>query len=152
MKLTYQIIIKKFYQLGLILFIIIGLISCAKTEVITDLDFQKNLLAGSGGFNNTFREWKVDSMTDNGVVQNVSLNITVYKFYRDGTLERSDGYRGNWQLPSLKDLTIKMSGITKTIITNKYQIVELNTAQLRLKYDSASKKQDIILKIYTNNK
>ena len=145
MKLRNTLILNTFFYVVFTSFFIFGLISCAKKEVITDLDFQKNLLSGTGGYNNTFHIWKVDSMNNNGVVQNVKSIITTWTFYRNGNFERSDGYKGIWQLPTLKDLSLKFTGITPNVISNKFQIVDLNSAQLHIKYDSASVKQDVYL-------
>ena len=40
---------------------------CKKNEVMTDLDFRKQLLAGSGTFQNVENNWKLDSTYINGV-------------------------------------------------------------------------------------
>ena len=51
-----------------ILVFVLSIVSCAKQEVITDIDFQRSLLAGSGSYQNTKRTWKIDSLSQNGVV------------------------------------------------------------------------------------
>lgn len=124
----------------------ICLISCAKQEIISDLDFQKSLLAGSGSYQNTKRTWKIDSLTQNGVVLILSTAQKRYTrtFNTDGTYSDSDGNIGAWLMPSTKDLTIiSNNGISKIKITNKYEVVDINSAQLHLKYDSASIKQEL---------
>jgi hypothetical protein len=140
-----------FYQslsIKLIAFMImvISLVSCAKQEIISDLDFQKSLLAGSGSYQNTKRTWKIDSLTQNGVVLNLSIAQKRYTktFFTDGTYADSDGNLGAWSMPSTKDLTIiSNNGISKIKYTNKYEVVDINSAQLHLKYDSASIKQEL---------
>lgn len=141
----------KYYNnlfIKLIAFMVIGIciFSCAKQEILSDLDFQKSLLAGSGSYQNTKRTWKIDSLTQNGVVLNLSVAQKRYTktFYTDGTYSDSDGNIGAWSMPSTKDLTIiSNNGISKIKYTNKYQVIDINSAQLHLKYDSASIKQEL---------
>ena len=96
--------------LRLIAFVIIisCIISCAKQEVISDLDFQKSLLAGSGSYQNTKRTWKIDSLSQNGVVLKLTTAQKRYTktFNTDGTYLDSDGITGAWLMPTTKDLTI----------------------------------------------
>lgn len=143
---TYKLYNKLFIKVITLLVIVICIFSCAKQEIITDLDFQKSLLAGSGSFQNTKRTWKIDSLTQNGVVLNLSVAQKRYTktFFTDGTYSDSDGNIGAWLMPSTKDLTIiSNNGISKIKYTNKYQIIDINSAQLHLKYDSASIKQEL---------
>jgi hypothetical protein len=130
----------------ILMVMVICLFSCAKQEILTDLDFQKSLLAGSGSYQNTKRTWKIDSLTQNGVVLILSTAQKRYTrtFNTDGTYSDSDGNIGAWLMPSTKDLTIiSNNGISKIKITNKYEVVDINSAQLHLKYDSASIKQEL---------
>ena len=39
------------------LVVVLCIVSCAKQEVISDIDFQRSLLAGSGSYQNTKRNW-----------------------------------------------------------------------------------------------
>ena len=126
--------------------IIFSIISCAKQEVVSDLDFQKNLLAGSGSYQNTKHTWKIDSLTLNGVVYNLSPVQKKYTktFSRDGTYTDSDGVVGTWEMPTTTELTLTYKlGLTTSPIKNKYQLVDISSIQLHLKYDSANFKQDI---------
>ena len=139
--------------LRLIAFVIIisCIISCAKQEVISDLDFQKSLLAGSGSYQNTKRTWKIDSLSQNGVVLKLTTAQKRYTktFNTDGTYLDSDGITGAWLMPTTKDLTIiSKNGFTNIQLTNKYQIIDINSVQLHLKYDSASIKQDLYFVIF----
>lgn len=120
--------------------------SCVKQEVISDLDFQKNLLAGSGNYQNTKRTWKIDSLTLNGVVYKLSTIQKRYTktFSRDGSYTDSDGVIGTWEMPNLTELTLNYKlGLTTSPIKNKYQIVDISSIQLHLKYDSANFKQEV---------
>jgi len=121
-------------------------VSCAKQEVISDLDFQKNLLAGSGGYQNTKRTWKIDSLTLNGAVYKLSTIQKKYTktFSRDGSYTDSDGVIGTWEMPTITEISLNYKlGLTTQPIKNKYQIVDISSIQLHLKYDSANFKQDI---------
>jgi hypothetical protein len=120
--------------------------SCAKKEIISDLDFQKNLLAGSGSYQNTKRTWKIDSLTLNGVVYKLSTIQKKYKktFSRDGSYTDSDNVVGTWEMPTITELSLNYKlGLTTAPIKNKYQVVDISSFQLHLKYDSANFKQDI---------
>jgi len=135
-----------YFKIIAFMVVIICIFSCAKQEIISDLDFQKSLLAGSGSYQNTKRTWKIDSLSQNGVVLNLSIAQRRYTktFFTDGTYADSDGNLGAWSMPSTKDLTIiSNNGISKIKITNKYEVVDINSAQLHLKYDSASIKQEL---------
>lgn len=141
----------KFFErkiISYILFFIIlcSMISCAKQEVISELDFQKNLLAGSGSYQNTKRTWKIDSLTLNGVVYKLSTIQKRYTktFNRDGSYTDSDGVIGTWEMPTTTELNLTYKlGLTTLPIKNKFQIVDVSSIQLHLKYDSANFKQDI---------
>ena len=135
-----------YFKIIAFMVVIICIFSCAKQEIISDLDFQKSLLAGSGSYQNTKRTWRIDSLSQNGVVLNLSIAQRRYTktFFTDGTYADSDGNLGAWSMPSTKDLTIiSNNGISKIKYTNKYQVIDINSAQLHLKYDSASIKQDL---------
>ena len=128
------------------LVVVLCIVSCAKQEVISDIDFQRSLLAGSGSYQNTKRTWKIDSLTQNGEVLKLTTAQKKYQktFNTDGSYTDSDGNIGTWLMPSIKDLTIiSKGGFSNVQITNKYQIVDINSAQLHLKYDSAGIKQDL---------
>ena len=133
------------------LVVVLCIVSCAKQEVISDIDFQRSLLAGSGSYQNTKRTWKIDSLTQNGVVLKLTTAQKRYQktFNTDGSYTDSDGNLGSWSMPSIKDLTIiSKNGFSNIQITNKYQIVDINSAQLHLKYDSAGIKQDLHFVIF----
>ena len=121
-------------------------VSCAKKEVISELDFQKNLLAGSGNYQNTKRTWKIDSLILNGAVYKLSTIQKRYTrtFSRDGTYTDSDGVIGTWEMPSTTELSlIYKAGLTSLPIKNKYTLVDISSIQLHLKYDSENFKQEV---------
>jgi hypothetical protein len=126
--------------------IIFSFISCAKQEVISELDFQKNLLSGSGTYLNTKRTWKIDSLTLNGVAYKLNTIQKRYTktFSRDGSYTDSDGVIGTWDMPTISELSLNYKvSMTTPAIKNKFQLVDISSIQLHLKYDSANFKQDL---------
>ncbi|MCX6204614.1 MAG: hypothetical protein NTY43_10015 [Bacteroidetes bacterium] len=148
---TFKFYTTRFITLIAMFVIMMSIFSCAKQEVVSDLDFQKNLLAGSGSYQNTKHTWRIDSLTQNGTVLKLNTAQKKYTktFNRDGSYTDSDGVIGTWLMPTIKDLTINSkNGITNISITNKYQLIDINSAQLHLKYDSANVKQDLYFVIF----
>lgn len=148
---TFKFYTSRFITLIAMFVIMMSIFSCAKQEVVSDLDFQKNLLAGSGSYQNTKHTWRIDSLTQNGAVLKLNTAQKKYTktFNRDGSYTDSDGVIGIWLMPTIKDLTINSkNGITNISITNKYQLIDINSAQLHLKYDSANIKQDLYFVIF----
>jgi len=148
---TFKFYTTRFITLIAMFMIMMSIFSCAKQEVVSDLDFQKNLLAGSGSYQNTKHTWRIDSLTQNGTVLKLNTAQKKYTktFNRDGSYTDSDGVIGTWLMPTIKDLTINSkNGITNISITNKYQLIDINSAQLHLKYDSANIKQDLYFVIF----
>jgi hypothetical protein len=129
---------------------LIFIISCAKQEKISEIDFQKNLLAGTGAYQNEKHRWKIDSFLQNGTAVNLSTSAKMYyrTFFRNGTTTDRDGLNGIWEMTTVKDLkmtlyTYDINGKIISTITNKFAIMKLNSAQLQLKYDSANFKQEL---------
>jgi len=134
----------------IILLVLIFVISCAKQEKISEIDFQKNLLAGTGAYQNEKHRWKIDSFLQNGTAVNLSASAKMYyrTFFRNGTTTDRDGLNGIWEMTTVKDLkmtlyTYDINGKIISTITNKFAIMKLNSAQLQLKYDSANFKQEL---------
>lgn len=153
--LYYSRIFKRMTIIVILAIIVFEQFSCAKQEVVSELDFQKNLLAGTGGYQNTKHTWKIDSMTNNGVVLKLTTAQKRYTktFNRDGTYYDSDGNIGNWLMPSITDLSVvSTNGMDSISFKNKasykYKIADLNSARLFIKYDSAGIKQDLHFIIY----
>ena len=110
-------------------------IGCSKTVSKTPLEFQKELLAGSGTYLNTERTWQLDSTKINGVN---SVLTTVQKNYKktftfDGGYSDTDNNTGKWEIATLNKL--KQTFFYQ--LTNKkdstvYDIVSINSAQMSL--------------------
>ena len=120
------------------IFVVIGLTlfaACSKTAITPPLDFQKQLLSGTGSFQNTQHVWQLDSTKINGVdilLTNVQKN---YKktFTYDGGYSDSDNNIGKWEISSLNKLkqTIFYNSTNKQDSTT-YDIVSINAAQMSL--------------------
>ena len=73
---TFKFYTTRFITLIAMFVIMMSIFSCAKQEVVSDLDFQKNLLAGSGSYQNTKHTWRIDSLTQNGTVLKYANHAT----------------------------------------------------------------------------
>ena len=110
-------------------------IGCSKTVPKTPLEFQKELLAGSGTYLNTERTWQLDSTRINGVN---SVLTTVQKNYKktftfDSKYSDTDNNTGKWEISTLNKL--KQTYFYQ--LANKqdstiYDIVSINSAQMSL--------------------
>ena len=72
---------KNFVSFIIFSLIVFSFISCVKTQAVSPLDFQKNLLAGTGAYQNTKHSWKIDSLSVNGTVY--KLNAAQKKIYQN---------------------------------------------------------------------
>lgn len=110
--------------------------SCSKEEVISEIDFQKHLVGGTGSFQNTFKVWKLDSLAIDGKAFPLTTNQKKYtkKFYHSGAYIDSDGFSGTWEIAEINNLSHVTAGTQPTTkLTSKYEILEVNSAQLNLK-------------------
>ena len=111
------------------------IVGCSKTLPKTPLEFQKELLSGSGTYLNTQRTWQLDSTRINGVN---SVLTTVQRNYKktftfDSKYSDTDNNTGKWEISTLNKLkqtyvyqfSTKQDSIT-------YDIVSINSAQLSL--------------------
>lgn len=154
----YHMLIRKIIKHVMYFIVLSFIFSCAKTDLVSELDFQKNLLAGTGAYQNTKKIWKIDSATSNGIIvirNGVSIltptskKIITITFGRDGSYIESDGNSGSWTLPSVKELRVSVvDGLNGNKRAFKYEVVDLNAARLHLKFDSASFKQDLYYNIF----
>ena len=110
-------------------------IGCSKTVPKTPLEFQKELLAGSGTYLNTERTWQLDSTRINGVN---SVLTTVQKNYKktftfDSKYSDTDNNIGKWEISTLNKLKqtyfYQFSNKQDSTI---YDIVSINSAQMSL--------------------
>ncbi len=128
------------------LFLILGfLISCTKEELASDIDFQRHLVGGTGSFQNTFKIWKLDSISVDGKAFVLTTNQKKYtkKFYHSGAYIDSDGFAGTWEIAEINALSHITAGtLPTTKLTSKYEIVEVNSAQLILKLLNTTSKYE----------
>jgi len=119
------------------LFLVTLQVSCSKEVAVSDLDFQRHLVAGTGSFQNTYKIWKLDSISVDGKVLPLTINQKKYtkKFFHSGAYIDSDGFAGTWEITALNALKHITSGTTATSpkLTSTYEIIEVNSAQLSLK-------------------
>ena len=114
---------------------IVFTIGCSKTVSKTQLEFQKELLAGSGTYLNTERTWQLDSTKINGVN---SVLTTVQKNYKktftfDSKYSDTDNNTGKWEIATLNKLKqtyVYQFSSRQDSIT--YDIVSINSAQMSL--------------------
>jgi len=126
----------KVYKLLLTSCITLMLFSCAKEAITTDADFQKNLLSGTGNFQNTEHIWRFDSLIIAGApVKLTAIEKSYTKtFSRLGAYKDSDGYAGTWDMSTANKLNITtINSLTNLKTVNAYDITTLNAAQLQIK-------------------
>lgn len=119
--------------------------ACAKEVPVDDLDFQRHLVGGTGSYDDTKKTWKLDSLAIDGKAFALTTNQKKYTktFNQDGTYTDSDGYSGNWEIPTIDNLTHVTSGSTVgTKITTKFEVVEVNAAQFNLKLLNTTSKYE----------
>ncbi len=114
---------------------IIIIIGCSKTVPKTPLEFQKELLAGTGAYLNTQRTWEIDSFFVEGKNSPLTALQIGYKktFTYDGVYSDTELNTGKWEIATLGKL--KQTIIYKT--TNKqdssvYDITSINAARMNL--------------------
>ena len=114
---------------------IVMTIACSKTVTKTPLEFQKELLAGTGAYLNTQRTWQLDSFYVDGTNSPLTTLQIGYKktFSYDGLYSDSEKNTGIWEIQTLGKL--KQTIIYTT--TNKqdssmFDIVSINAARLKL--------------------
>ena len=121
------------------LFIIIIILflneACTKESILSPLKFKKQLLSGTGSYQNTEHVWKLDSTLIDGKFIPLTSRQLNYKktFYYNGAYRDSDSLSGKWEL-------IEISKLKQTIIysttpisdTSIFDIIQLSSAQLTL--------------------
>ena len=70
---------KKLLQHIFYLMIFIFITSCSKLDVINPVDFQKQLISGTGAYLNSKHTWQLDSTSINGVNLTLSSSERNYK-------------------------------------------------------------------------
>lgn len=114
---------------------ICSIMSCTKSATISPLQFQKELLAGTGKFQNTQKIWQLDSTKINGTNFPLTPTQKEYKktFSFDGGYSDTDNNMGKWEINSLNKLKqIIFIQATKKQDSSSYDILSINAAQLNL--------------------
>jgi len=113
---------------------IIIIIGCSKTVPKTPLEFQKELLAGTGAYLNTQRTWEIDSFYVDGKNSPLTaLQIGYYnKFSYDGLYSDSEKNTGIWEISTLGKLKITKIYATIPPDSTVFDIVSINAARLKL--------------------
>ena len=123
---------------------------CTKKVVITDVEFQRQLLSGTGTYQNMERSWRLDSTYINGV----AIPLTAYQrtfvktFMHDGIYKDSELNNGSWEISKLNTLRQKITySTTSKIDSCSFEILLINAAQLKLKLNNATAKTEYLFKI-----
>jgi hypothetical protein len=125
----------KIISFPFIMLIVVILASCTKTDVTPPLEFQRQLLAGTGSFLNTQRVWQLDSTRLNGVNSELTPVQKNYKktFTFDGGYSDTDNNTGKWEIATLNKLKQTITyQFTKKQDSTTYDIIAINAAQMSL--------------------
>jgi hypothetical protein len=117
------------------LIILFTTIACSKIEVASPIEFQKQLLSGTGTFQNSKHIWQLDSTHVNGGLVPLTISAKNYKktFNYDGGYSDTDNNNGVWEINSinkLKQTLIFTNSLIQDSLT--YDIVFINSIQLKL--------------------
>jgi hypothetical protein len=126
---------RKIISFPFIVLIVVILTSCTKTDVTPPLEFQRQLLAGTGSFLNTQRVWQLDSTRLNGVNSELTPVQKNYKktFTFDGGYSDTDNNTGKWEIITLNKLKQTITyQFTKKLDSATYDIIAINAAQMSL--------------------
>lgn len=139
-----------FKKHGYLLAILMLFQFCTKKVVITDVEFQRQLLSGTGTYQNMERSWRLDSTYINGV----AIPLTAYQrtfvktFMHDGIYKDSELNNGTWEISKLNTLRQKITySTTSKIDSCSFEILLINAAQLKLKLNNATAKTEYLFKI-----
>lgn len=123
---------------------------CTKKVVLTDVEFQRQLLAGTGTYQNMERSWRLDSTYINGV----AISLTTYQrtfvktFMHDGIYKDSELNSGTWEISKFNTLRQKITySTTSKIDSCSFEILLINAAQLKLKLNNTTAKTEYLFKI-----
>lgn len=131
--------------IGSIVCVVVFLTACKKNEVVTELQFQKNLLAGTGSYQNTQHIWKLDSILvdDKPIILTDVQKLYKKTFVYDGVYLDTEKNEGQWDLPELNKLKQKIYyKTTNKIDSTSYEIISINAARLKLRVNGTKSKTD----------
>jgi len=119
-----------------IISILITLIGCNKPNIMSDLEFHKYLLAGSGNYHNTEHTWALDSLVVGGKNFPLSAVQKSYKktFKYDGTYADTDGFIGKWDMSTVNDLQVNILPSTKQV----YKVIDINSIRFSYSITTSS--------------
>jgi len=138
-------IFNKYYTTILFIFTISFILNaCSKEATVSDIDFQRQLVGGTGSFENTKKVWKLDSLAIDGKAFALTTNQKKYTktFSFNGAYTDSDGFSGVWEIAKIDELSHTSVSSTGTKVTSVYEISEVNSAQLRVKLLGTSSKYE----------
>jgi hypothetical protein len=126
---------KSYLSIIFFLIILFTTIACSKIEVASPIEFQKQLLSGTGTFQNSKHIWQLDSTHVNGGLVPLTISAKNYKktFNYDGGYSDTDNNNGVWEINSinkLKQTLIFTNSLIQDSLT--YDIVFINSIQLKL--------------------
>jgi hypothetical protein len=123
---------------------------CTKKVVLTDVEFQRQLIAGTGTYQNMERSWRLDSTYINGA----AISLTTYQrsfvktFMHNGIYKDSELNNGTWELSKLNTLKQKLTySTTSKVDSCSFEILLINAAKLKLKLNNATVKTEYLFKI-----
>ena len=137
--------IKFKYTILFISFVSVLVFSCKKEEVVSELQFQKHLLAGTGSYQNTQHVWKLDSILvdDKPVILTDVQRLYKKTFVYDGVYLDTEKNEGQWDIPELNKLKQKIYyKLTNKIDSTSYEIISINAARLKLRVNGTKSKTD----------
>ena len=124
------------------LFAFFLMLSCAKQIITTPLEFQKQLLSGTGGYQSTDHKWSLDSLSINGKDTALDKLKKLYfeKYESNTKYSDYDLKSGTWDISSID----KLKKIFKTYSINKpdsvlkvdtvfFDILSINSSKLKLR-------------------
>jgi hypothetical protein len=127
--------IKSIPTLFIIIYILFLNEACTKESIVSPLNFKKQLLSGTGSYQNTEHVWKLDSTLIDGKFIPLTIRQLNYKktFYYNGDYRDSDSLSGKWELIEISKLKQTIIYSTTTIYdTSNFDIILLSSAQLTL--------------------
>lgn len=119
----------------LIFLILFNSILCTKAPIVTPLQFQKQLLAGTGFSQDGKHVWILDSTAIDGIKFPLTAHQKNFKkeFHFNGNYIDTDNFTGFWDIPTVDKLSIiyvyPTHNIKDTII---YDIQSLDASRMNI--------------------
>ena len=116
-------------------------VSCTKNVVNDPLQFQIELLSGTGRVQNTQRIWQLDSTIIDDKKQDLSIYQKQYKrtFTYNGLYNDTDNNTGKWEITTLNKLKLTISYyFNNKVDIILYDIISIDLSQLKLTYKNSN--------------